>query len=323
MDKRRIAVITPVDHLQGIEELLKTKGKRVSFIDGTNKEHVRKKLLGKKKPYNTLVCNPNQQPFVIDKKLLEGTGIELINTISTGMNHIDLDYCKENNIAVWSLKEDSDLLEHLPSTSELAFGLMMSLVRKIPEGRGDVMTYNWDYTPYVGRQIRGLRVGIVGMGRLGRMMSRFCEAFGTETYFYDPYQAEDLSKWDLYAKKTDTLEELFEECDVVSIHCHVTEETKGIINSDILKHGKGTYLINTARGEIVDEWDVLWALNEGHLEGYGADVLVHEFDYLLDSPIIAAMRHPNKGHKIIVTPHVGGMTIEGQTAAYKYAINKL
>jgi phosphoglycerate dehydrogenase-like enzyme len=82
---------------------------------------------------------------------------------------------------------------------------------------------------------------------------------------------------------------------------------------------KELFLINTSRGEIVKEYDIVRALNENLLTGYGTDVLENEFDDIKKSPIIKAM---NSGHNIIVTPHVGGMTIEGQTLAYKYAINK-
>ena len=80
------------------------------------------------------------------------------------------------------------------------------------------------------------------------------------------------------------------------------------------------YIVNTSRGEIVNELDIVNALNTGKLTGYGADVVENEFDDLTKSPIIKAM---NEGHNIIITPHTGGMTIEGQTKAYKWAINKL
>ena len=82
---------------------------------------------------------------------------------------------------------------------------------------------------------------------------------------------------------------------------------------------KDLYLINTSRGEIVKEYDIVRALDENLLTGYGTDVLENEFDDIKNSPIIKAM---NSGHNIIVTPHVGGMTTEGQILAYTYAINK-
>ena len=83
---------------------------------------------------------------------------------------------------------------------------------------------------------------------------------------------------------------------------------------------KDLYIINTSRGEIVNETDIIEGLKTGTLTGYGTDVIENEFDDLIKSPIIKAM---NEGENIIVTPHVGGMTIEGQTKAYKWSINKL
>ena len=117
------------------------------------------------------------------------------------------------------------------------------------------------------------------------------------------------------------MEEIFTVCDVISIHVHVSIETKYMINYDLLKlSNKDLYLINTSRGEIVNEHDIVRALEEKILTGYGADVLEHEFDDIKKSPIIKSM---NSGHNIIVTPHVGGMTLEGQTLAFNYAINKM
>jgi D-3-phosphoglycerate dehydrogenase len=114
---------------------------------------------------------------------------------------------------------------------------------------------------------------------------------------------------------------MFQECDVISLHVHVTDETKYMISSKLLDLAKkDLYIINTSRGEIVNELDIINALNTRKLTGYGTDVIENEFDDLTQSPILRAM---NEGYNIIVTPHTGGMTIEGQTKAYTWAINKI
>lgn len=304
----KIAVITPISHLNGIVDLLSTKGK-VLLYEQSTKEQVRKMLLNTEA--NTILCNPNQQTYKIDKELLEGTKVSLINTCSTGMNHIDQSYCKENNIEVYSLTKDMELINDLPSTSELAFTLMSCLLRKIPESLEHTKKYGWDYLPYVGRQVKGLNVGIIGYGRLGKIMDKYCKAFEANTFICDPYSE----------AHTNSLEELFEICDVISIHVHVTEETKYMINKDLLgKSKKIPYIINTSRGEIVDEKAIVNALEDKIIAGYGTDVVEDEFGTITNSPIIQGM---NRGLNIIVTPHTGGMTIEGQTKAYTWAINKL
>ena len=304
----KIAVITPVRHLNGIVDLLQSKGD-VVFYETASKEEIRGLLL--QTPIDTLVCNPNQQTYKIDKELLENTNIKIINSCSTGLNHIDLDYCKNNNIRIQCHKNDYELINQLPSTSELAFGLMLSLLRNIPECNNHVSRYNWDYTQFMGRQVKDLKVGIVGYGRLGKMMEGYCKAFGAKTFICDPYV--NIPQTPLYL--------MFKECDVISLHVHVTDETKYMINKNLLGlTQKDLYIINTSRGEIVNELDIVDALNTKKLIGYGTDVIENEFDDITKSPIIKAM---NEGKNIIVTPHIGGMTIEGQTKAYTWAVNKL
>ena len=313
---KKIAVITPVSHLKGIPELLQSKGE-VFFCEEAPKDQIRELLLIH--DIDTLLCNPNQQTYKIDKELLEETNVKIINSCSTGLNHIDLDYCSENNIEIQCHKNDYELINQLPSTSELAFGLMMCLLRKIPHSQKHVSEYNWDYTQFMGRQIKDLKIGIIGYGRLGRMMYDFCNAFGANMYIYDPYISE--FGYGNIKDKLCSLEHMFTECDVISLHVHVTDETKYMIDKKLLGYvKKNLYIINTSRGEVVNENDIVQGLKSGTIAGYGADVVEDEFSDLTKSPIIKAM---NDGENIIITPHVGGMTIEGQTKAYKWSINKL
>ena len=306
---KNIAVITPVSHLEGVVELLKTKGE-VFLYEDASKDKVRQVLLDL--DIDIIICNPNQQTYKIDKELLEGTKVKLINTCSTGMNHIDVNYCKEHDIEIYSLTTDMELINDLPSTSELAFGLMMSLLRKIPQGHEHVSNYGWNYTQFMGRQVKDLRIGIIGYGRLGKMMYDYCNAFGAEVMVYDPYVTNIGCS---------CIEEVFSKADVISLHVHVTPETKYMIDEKLLGYSKkNLYIINTSRGEIVNEHDITNALKKDQLGGYATDVVENEFDDLTKSPIIKAM---NEGENIIVTPHIGGMTIEGQTKAYKWAIEKL
>ena len=313
-----IAVITPIKHLLGVQKLIESKG-HIFYLEKGNKQEVRDLLL--KNNINVILCNPNQQSYKIDKELLENTSIKTINSCSTGLNHIDLDYCKKNNIKIQCHKNDFNLINQLPSTSELAFGLMLSLLRQIPQGQKHVSEYKWDYTQFMGRQVKDLKVGIVGYGRLGKMMFNFCKAFGADVMIYDPYVRDQLSDRFLLNNWCSSLEQLFEFSDVVSLHVHVTDETKYMINKDLFGSiKKDCYIINTSRGEIVNELDIAVGLKTNIITGYATDVIENEFDDLVKSPIIDAM---NTGENIIVTPHVGGMTIEGQTKAYKHSIKKL
>lgn len=304
----KIAVITPISHLN-LNSILKEKGK-VYYLENGSFTEVRNLLLEKK--IDVILCNPNKQDYLIDKSLLDKTKVSVINTCSTGLNHIDIEYCKKNRIKILSLTKDFELINNLPSTSELAFSLMLCLLRKIPKSINHVSNYKWDYLPYVGNQLMDLKVGIIGYGRLGKFMVNYCKAFGAKVFIYDPYKN---------ASNVDSLEELFSICKVISLHVHVNNETKYLIDKKVIEYSKNSpYLINTSRGEIVNEEDIVNALKDKKLGGYGTDVIEDEFGTIRKSPIIKAM---NDGLNVIVTPHIGGMTFEGQMKAYKWAINKL
>ena len=304
----KIAVLTPISHLDGVYELLQTKGE-VFMLEEGDRNEVRELLV--KEKIDTILCNPNQQTYKIDYSLLYNTSVSLINTCSTGMNHIDVDYCNEQGIKIHSLTKDYDLINDLPSTSELAFGLLLDLMRNITMSNNVTKRdKSWDYLPFVGQQMKDFKVGIIGYGRLGKMMAKFCRAFDADVYIYDPYSDES---------NIDTLEELFDICDAVSLHVHVSDETKYMIDYDLLSRNV-KFLVNTSRGEIVNEYDVIRALKECKLWGYGTDVIEDEFGNIENSPFFNL---ENSKLNCIFTPHIGGMTIQGQTKAYKWAVNKL
>ena len=304
----KIAVITPIRHLDGVYELLQTKGE-VFMLEEGDRLTVRELLI--KEKIDTIFCNPNQQSYKIDEDLLRNTNVRIVNSASTGLNHIDLEYCESVGIEIQCHKNDFELINQLPSTSELAFGLLLDLMRSITMSNNVTKRdTTWDYLPFVGQQMKDYKVGIVGYGRLGKMMAKFCRAFDAEVYIHDPYSEES---------NIDTLEEMFDVCDAVSLHVHVTDETRHMIDYNLLSRGV-KFLVNTSRGEIVKESDVIKALHECKLWGYGADVIEDEFSDPSKSPFFNLV---NSKLNCILTPHTGGMTIQGQTKAYKWSINKL
>jgi len=302
----KIICITQVKHLDGVYDLLEEFG-NITYVPDITKEELKSTLFETKTKY--LFTNPNKQSFILDEEVLKDSNIKVINTCSTGTNHIDMKYCKENNIEVWHLARDYELINQLPSTAEHAFGLMLSLIRKIPMSFHSVRDGNWDYEPYIGRQLKGLTVGIIGYGRLGKMMETYCHAFGMTVKIHDPYEGYD------------DLDLVLRESDVISLHVHVTGKTVGMINGNTIKRmKKKPYLINTSRGEIVYEKKVIEAIENGKLSGYATDVITDEFGNIHNSKLVEFSMNPT--NNVIITPHVGGMTWEGQTKAYKWAINK-
>ena len=230
------------------------------------------------------------------------------------MNHINIEDCNTLGINIFSLTKDYDLIRKLPSTSELAFGLALSLMRKIPQSFDDVKSGNWDYEPFVGRQLSGLTAGIIGYGRLGTFMARYCNAFGMKVLVNDPFK--NVFDYDQVSKS-----EIYKRCDLISLHVHVKEDTIGMINKEAIgKMTKKPFIINTSRGEIVNEEDIANSMIDGNISGYGTDVLSNEFSDDIDNNVLIKLSR--SGYNIVITPHIGGMSYEGQERAYLHAVKK-
>ena len=230
---KTIICTTPINHLKGLKKKLSKQGKLI--YKPNIKALELKKILQKNKKINTIFCNPNRQGYVLNRHILENTSINLINTASTGLNHINLNDCKKVGIKIFSLTKDFSLIKKLPSTSELSFGLMINLQRKIFDAFQSVKKNKWDYSSFIGQELASLTIGIIGLGRLGNFMARYAKAFGMKVFYYDPFNQ------DKKFKKTN-LKKLIEISDVISIHAHVNEKTKYIINKENLKLTKKNQL---------------------------------------------------------------------------------
>lgn len=311
-----IFVATPIDLINGFCERLKNEFKKVIYYPDLDKNTLKNKLL-KHQP-DILFVNPNKQKYFIDKNILKNINIKTIITASTGLNHIDMNYCKKNNISIISLTKEYSTLKTITSTAEHAFGLMLALIRKIPSSFEYVKNfYVWDYELFRGRQLNKMSIGIVGYGRLGKMMCNYCEAFGMQTKVYDPHK--ELPKFYGLYTQINNLKELFEISDIISLHVHLNSETKYMINSDLLMNlKKPVYLINTSRGAIVDEKAIIKSLKDNKLLGYATDVLEDELGNIRNSELIKISK---MGHNIIVTPHLGGSTKEAMEIAYNAVID--
>ncbi|MBC70016.1 D-isomer specific 2-hydroxyacid dehydrogenase family protein [Acinetobacter sp.] len=306
----KIICTTPVKHLPGVFDELKKYGS-VEYCPSISKKNLIKKL--REKNFDALFVNPNKQGYVIDENILNKTNIKIINTCSTGTNHIDINYCRKKGIKVYALTKDKSLIKELPSTSELAFGLMISILRNITNSNESVKKNKWDYFPYIGRQIKGLNICVVGYGRLGKIFCRQLNGFEANIYVVDPY----VKKCN---HKLINLNNAIKIADVLVLHVHLNSETKKLINKINIKNfKKNAVIVNTSRGEIVDEKELIRAIRNKNLGGYGTDVLSGELGDLKNNPVIKALKD---NLPVVITPHIGGMTIEGQTKAFLFAAKK-
>lgn len=295
------------------------------------------KEIGKKYEIHTLPSLDNLannvqaiQPTVIwcrlkahlSRSLLEGVpGLKTIITSTTGTNHIDLEYCENNQIKVISLHGETAFLSSITSTAELTWGLILSLVRSIPRAVLDVRSGIYNRNLYPGIELQGKTLGILGLGRLGRQVAQYGHAFGMKVIYHDLGPS-------LAAEKTElvSLETLFSKSDILSLHINGSAENINFVSDQLisLMHPQ-SYLINTARGEVIDERAVVSALSKDKLKGYATDTISEEHKYLesnnaLQSPILKAQA---EGLNIIVTPHIGGYSPCSLLKVEEFLIEKL
>ena len=312
-----IVCITPILEIDGLYDRLKLMSDNFIYEPDIDSDTL--KTLLKVSGADYIFTNPNKQNYMLDGDLLQDGQVKVICTVSTGTNHIDLKYCKLNGIKIISITNDHDVIDKISSTAEHTLALMLSLIRKIPISFHSVRDGNWDWEPYVGRQLNFLTIGIIGFGRLGKLMGRYCNGLGMKVLVSDPYVDNEIEGWNV---EQVGLDELLERSDVISIHVHVTDETREMINKNtISKMVKKPYLINTSRGEIVNEDDIIDALRSEDLQGYATDVIRDEFGDIKNSKLVDESITPQD--KIIITPHIAGMTKEAREIAYNLAVDKL
>ena len=248
--------------------------------------------------------------------------LKYIVSPTTGHNHIDLDFCKQKGIEVLSLKGEKEFLKKITATSEHTIGLMIALIRGILGSHLDIIKDNkWDRNKFCGRDLSALRLGIMGFGRVGQIVAQFAKALGMLICAYAPNVSEECyTKMGVDEVQPD---QLFTSSDVVSVHMDYEKGRENLIGPKHFSLMKsGSYFINTSRGELVDEAALVEALESGKLAGAAVDVLQNEHDQklLFESPII---KYAQKNNNLIITPHIGGCTLDSMHKTEIFMAKKL
>lgn len=272
---------------------------------------------------DAMISSPDPLPLQeIDK--IENCRIFV--TPKVGFDNIDLQNYGAAGIPVCHVPDygTQDVADHAMG---LLLGLLKGINRYDNRLRQDPVN-NWRPMDHpLALRLSVARMGIVGLGRIGTAMTLRCKAFGMDVTFYDPYKSNgsDLA---LGIKRSESLEELFAESDIISLHVPLTGETRDLINADILSHAKpGLVLINAARGEVVDLDALHDALKSGQIGGAGLDVLSEEPSNM-DRPLIDAWQREEEWirDRVLITPHSAfytpqslyDMRTKGITVALKY-----
>lgn len=228
--------------------------------------------------------------------------LRVIGRAGVGVDNIDTEAAKAAGIAVVNAP-----LAATNAVAELAFGMMLSLARHLHRGDASMKKGEWEKKAFMGTELKGKTLGLVGIGRIGGRVAELSKAFGMGVVAYDPYVPHEKAR-QLGVEKRETLEDVLAAADYVSIHVALTPETRHLLNDRTLQHVRATAcLINLSRGQVVDSAALARALKAGRLAGAGLDVFEEE-PLPADHELRAL---PN----VLLMPHVGASTREAQDLA--------
>jgi D-3-phosphoglycerate dehydrogenase len=254
----------------------------------------------------------------VRKEVLERAArLKMIATPTTGLDHIDMKTAAACGVKVLSLKKEIPFLESITCTAEMTWGLLLAVIRRLPWSFDAVKNGHWARDEFRGHQLSGKTLGILGYGRLGRMVAEYGKAFRMRVLVCDHKPvtlAPKVTPVDFFT--------LLREADILSIHIHLTPENHHLFNRDVFGQMKpGAILLNTSRGAIIDEAALCAALENGHLGGAGLDVIDGEWNQdLKNHPLIDYARHHQN---LVISPHTGGITFEAQRDTLKFIARKL
>ncbi|AAK85896.1 MULTISPECIES: 2-hydroxyacid dehydrogenase [Agrobacterium] len=236
-----------------------------------------------------------------------GPQLKLIASFSNGIDHVDVDAAARKGITVTNtpnvLTEDS---------ADITMALVLAVPRRMIEGtrvlaNGADEWLGWSPTWMLGRRISGKRIGIVGMGRIGTAVARRAKAFGLSIHYHNRKRVNPATEAELEATYWDSLDQMLARVDIVSVNCPSTPATYHLISARRLALMQPTsYIVNTARGDIIDEAAMIQCLREGKIAGAGLDVYENEPQV---NPKLIKLA---KEGKVVLLPHMGSATIEGR-----------
>jgi D-3-phosphoglycerate dehydrogenase len=238
--------------------------------------------------------------FEINEQLIEkGEKLKIIANFGVGFNNIDVESATRNNIVVTNTPKTV-----IEPTAELAFGLLLSLTRRITEldhklkNREEI---KWEVMANLGHTLENKTLGIIGMGNIGKSFAQKARAFGMNVCYYSKERI-SLSDEHLYQVAPVSFEDLIKESDVISLHVPLTEETHHMLDSEeFSKMKEGVYIINSSRGPVINEKALIEYLKNGKLGGAGLDV--YEFEPKISKELLEM-------ENVVLTPHIGTASLE-------------
>jgi D-3-phosphoglycerate dehydrogenase / 2-oxoglutarate reductase len=223
--------------------------------------------------------------------------LKIVGRAGVGVDNIDVEAATKYGVVVINAPDGNTI-----STAEHTFAMIAALVRHIPQAHISVKSREWNRSAFVGTELYGKHLGIIGLGRIGSEVAKRARAFGMKVHVYDPFLTK--ARAEKIGVESCTLDEVLSVSDIITVHTPLTKETKGLLGpKNLAKTKKGVYLVNCARGGIIDEQALVSFLENGHVAGVALDVFEQEPPG--DHPLLSF-------DNVIVTPHLGASTVEAQ-----------
>lgn len=261
--------------------------------------------------------------LAMDHRLFQAnSALKVLATPTTGIDHIDILAAADSGVRVLSLRGEIGLLEKITSTAEHAWALLLACTRQLPELFSRTRSGIWSRDSLDLRQMSGQALGIIGIGRLGRMLADYGRAFRMQVACYDPYVT--ANQLPSYVRRV-SLEELLSSSDHVMMTATYLPGDPVILGREqLLSMKPGANFINVARGELVDEEALVEAVDSGILRGVGIDVLPGDSRWSANEQVNSALlEQARHSDKILITPHVGGYAIEAVSETRWFLIKRL
>ncbi|MGI8316961.1 hydroxyacid dehydrogenase [Halobacillus mangrovi] len=289
-------LISEVIWQEGVDEL-ERQGYEVEYDEQLAQD--RGKLLEKVKDVDALIIRNQTQ---VDEELLQASSkLKVIGRLGVGLDNIKVEAAKQKGVQVVYAKN-----ANATSVAEYVMNAVLSSNRSISDADGDVHKGRWDRTMHTGGEVYGKTIGLVGLGEIAHRVAKRAHAFGMNVVGYDPF----ITDYDHVIAETgveakSTLEEMLELSDFVSVHVPLNPSTKNLMGLEEFKAMKSNaYIINTSRGGIINESDLVEALYKQHIAGAYLDVLESE-PVIRDHPLLSYSN-------VVITPHIAGLTKESQ-----------
>lgn len=302
MFNEKIGILEPDNFSNESIKLLEKLGSVSQYKGGSIKKFINNKtILFVRLKYNI--------SDYIDKK----TSIKIICSPTTGHNHL---FNISKKIKIISLKGDYEFLSNIRATPEHIIGLSLALLRRYKHSFLNINNKNWNRDLYIGEELFRNKIGIIGMGRIGKIISLIYQSFGCDVYWFDTKKISNSNK---YGFIQDNIQQLISNSNIIILNIDYSDSNDKLFDKKYFKLLNGKYFINTSRGENINEIDLLKFLEENKFKGVALDVISDESKKNNLNLILKNSENKN----VLITPHIGGASLESINKTELFITTKL